>query len=225
MHPDIINKSKDTARFYFSCYKFFRDLELLIIEVSHDLSICGFKVRPLTYGLTYGAIARGRAGSGYNLPTEFFGLCYEDTTTDYSKVSTHYAYGILLQQKNPDSEIEPWSPVLYFMKGVPCSPSDWNYWEYNQKVFELAFPKGGSTEGDQLVRATFPAGSPLYGKLDHAWCVAVPLGAVATSEDIALITLPIITALKHEDPTHLEPLKEILLRAEQRLQNVINVSS
>jgi len=213
MDIDINNKSTEAARFYFSCYKFFRDLELLIMEIGHNLNICGFKIRQFTFGLPYSIIYMARNQSGYNyFPIEFLGMCYDEATTDYSKKLLHYNYGILLRPKNPDSEIESWQPVLYFIKGMLSTSSDWSYWEGNQRIVERAFPRGGSSEGDQLVRVTLPEGNPLYGKLDHAWCVAVPLGAVATSEDVARITLPIITALKHEDSAHLEPWKEILLR-------------
>jgi len=220
MKEEYKNSSIKFGQYYLDIYSFFKQLTLLMKAVADELTMLGLKPRSESYGLPYFFHNTDIYSMGFTIPKAIVGRFYDkkDAKNPAEEI-VHYCYSIMFKEHDPESLVEPWIPILYFMKGVLVSPSEWDYWKWNSRLLDEK-PTGGTglTNNQYLISILtkeYEKLSDLGDKIEQVHIIRIPLISITTSDIIKRLVKPVVQALKGETETPLtSEVKEFLIRAD-----------
>ena len=191
MRKEFEKISQEAAKFFYDCYSFFRDLSLLLKEVSRELTAQGYTVQINSYYLPY-VMLDTDVYEGFKINKAFIGKFYDrkDVTT---QELVHYTYGIIFKEKiKPDSQLSQWIPCLHFMRGELTSHQDWDIW-WNAQILDILEVEQKSSPKFRYIAAI--ESSSEISKLKNisvaiksVYVLKVPLGALNSTDDVIKIT-------------------------------------
>lgn len=208
MNNDVKEISHNAARFWFEASQYFESICQLAESISNQLTKEGYIPTFQSYGLKFAAYDQGETRLVHDrLKNHWFGRFSVDAIEEQQE-NIIYGFGISFGFINPDSEVEPWIPLVYIFKGKTVENEEWNEWDHSRILFAPSnLLAQSSNVGEYLISLDVDN----FDSIEHVSILVFPLGAIRSTDDIAKIVKPSVEALRANDENKLEDIKPYLL--------------
>ena len=193
MYEDVKEISHDAAKFWFEANQYFESISQLAESISNQLAKDGYSPKYQSYGLKFAAYDQGETRLVYDrLKNHWFGR-FSVNALQEEQEKIIYGFGISFGINDPDSEVEPWIPLVYIFKGKTAESEEWKEWDHSRLLFT---PSNLLTQSNQVGEYIISLDVDNFDAIEYVNILVFPLGAIRSTDDIAKIVKPSVEVLR-----------------------------
>lgn len=212
MNKEIKTITHDSANFWYEARQYFESVTLLAEAIANQLVKEGYDPIDQQYGFKFLVYDHGHTRLVYDrLKNHWLGR-FTIGDSKEKQENVVYGFGITFGFNDPQSNVDPWIPLVYFFKSKMVDNKKWNDWDYSRILFSPSNLLMQLNEEETFI-IKIPVSN--FDAIEYVNALIFPLGAIRTTDDVSKIVKPSIEALHCNNESPLQEIKTYLLSVKE----------